>query len=160
MDVDDPLSLVMDGVPEVENDEKFLAFDEIDVSDSAEEDAGHDLPDQIADAQEDLAEDQLIASTTEYSLGIDQDEDREITEEFDLSADEDDDILMVDAPRDETEEKFSISGGGEIVEDQKDEGLFDLAKETGLDYGFDDDEEDIIDLDDKEPEEEYQNEHR
>jgi hypothetical protein len=93
----------------------------------------------------------------EYSLAADEDEDREITEEFDLSADEDDDILTMDATRDETEDHFDISGGGEIAENRKDEGLFDLKENIGLDYGFDDDEEDIIDLDDTDREEENQN---
>ncbi|MCP4623615.1 MAG: hypothetical protein GY850_08810 [bacterium] len=157
MDIDDPLSLVMDGAPKAENDDKFFSFDEIDESQSAEDDADRDLPARIADAREDPVEDQLIASAMEFSLGADQDEDREITEEFDLSADEDDDILTMDAARDETEENFSIIDGGEIAENQKDEGLFDLAEDISLDYGFDNDDEDIIDLDDTDREEENQN---
>lgn len=157
MDIDDPLSLVMDGAPKAENDDKFFSFDEIDKSQSAEDDADRDLPARIADAQEDPVEDQLIASAMEFSLRADQDEDREITEEFDLSADEDDDILTMDAARDETEENFSIIDGGEIAKNQKDEGLFDLKEDISLDYGFDNDEEDIIDLDDSDREEENKN---
>ena len=155
-DVDDPLSLETDEVSEAETDEKFFAFDEVDESEAAEHDADCDLPVQAADAHEDPAEGQLIASAMEYSMGPDEDEEREITEEFDLSADEDDDILTIDAAWDGTEENSGISGGSEIEADRKDEGSFDLEDEIDLDYGLDDDEENIIDLEDKYQEEEHQ----
>ena len=157
MDTDDPLSLVRDGAPETDNNKQFFSFDETDESESAENDADRALTARIADAQEDPVEDQLIASAMDYSLGADQDEDREITEEFDLSADEDEGILTMDAAGNETEENFSLIDGGEIAENQKDKSLFDLEEDISLDHEFDNDEEDIIDLDDTGREEENQN---
>jgi HIV Tat-specific factor 1 len=157
MDTDDPLSLVRDGTTATDNDEKFFSFDEIDESESAESDSDGALTARIADAQEDPGEDQLMASANDFSLETDQDQDREITEEFDLNADEDDDILTMDAAADETEENFSLTDDGEITDSQKEKSLFDLEDDISLDYEFDNDEEDIIDLDDTDREEEDQN---
>ena len=109
MDTDDPLSLVRDGEPKTDNDENLFSFDEIDESESAEDDADRALTARIADAQEDPVEDQLIASAMDYSLGADQDDDREITEEFDLSADEDEEdiIDLDDTGREEENQNFA-----------------------------------------------------
>ena len=132
MNIDDPLSLKLDGAPEAENDEKFLAFDEIDESESAKDDAGPELAARTANAQEDPAEDHLFASAMEYPPGTDENEDREITEEFDLSADEDDDIITLDMAHDETDEKTEVIELMEEEVDRRDSP--DLDDVSGLEF--------------------------
>ena len=133
----------------IAEDEDILASNETEISESRVGGTIIDRTGQIEEDQDDMDEDQLIASAIAESVGADEDEDLEVTEEFDLNASDDDDILIMDNDRNEAHENLSAMAGDRTAEANVDEDLFDLEEEIELEYELDDDEDELIDLDDE-----------
>ena len=133
----------------IAEDEDILASNETEISESRVGGTIIDRTGQIEEDQDDMDEDQLIASAIAESVGADEDEDLEVTEEFDLNASDDDDILIMDNDRNEAHENLSAMAGDRTAEANVDEDLFDLEEEIELEYELDDDEDELIDLDEE-----------
>ncbi len=154
--VDEPPNAAGDDkTSEDETDEEILALDESGNLESPEEESVIDLNDQAPENQVQFGDDQLIASAMKNTLRLDQDDTEELTEQFDLNAFDEEDILIVDNTQDEADENFNAVAGREAVESQRDEDVFDLEEQIELEYEFDDDEDQIIELDDERTENEH-----
>lgn len=138
-----------DMVPEVEEDDKTLAPNKTNNFDLQGDTAVVDLDDQVAADQDEITEEQLIASAIEKSLSADEDENGEVTREYDLNASDEDDTIIVDNTPDEADENINAMAGNETAEDPRDEDVFDLEEEIELEYQLDDDEDDFVELDDE-----------
>jgi len=144
-----PKTVEKDKTSKIAEDEDIIAFNETEISESRVAGTIIDRTGQIDEDQDDVEEDQLIASAIAESVGADEDEDLEMTEEFDLNASDDDDILLMDNDRNEAQENLNAMAGDQAAEAKVDEDLFDLEEEIELEYELDDDEDELIDLDDE-----------
>jgi len=142
-----PKTVEKDKTSEIAEDADIIASNETEISESQGDGTIIDRTGQIEEDQDDVDEDQLIASAIAESVGADEDEDREVTEEFDLNASDDDGILIMDNDRNEAHENLSAMAGDRTAEENENEDLFDLEEEIELEYELDDDEDELIDLD-------------
>jgi len=132
----------IDEASEFDDDEDILALDETDEMDLPEDQV-------IDDADNQAAEDHLLASAINASLGAEDEETEEMAEEISHNASDAGEIAIVDNPPDEAHETISAMADNHLAEAQRDEDVFDLEEEVELEYEWDDDEDELIDLDDE-----------
>ena len=143
-------NLTDDAQHDIENDEALKFDDDEDILTLDETDEIDFLEDQVIDdADDQAAENNFFASAKKTSPGAEDDETEKMAEELNLNASDDGEISIVDDPLDEADAIIRAVADDQVSEAQRDEEVFDLEDEVEEEYEWDDDEDELIDLDDE-----------
>jgi hypothetical protein len=171
-----------DAAFETDNDENLrdlTAWESPSKPDALEEDVILELDEPLTDDETEMGEDDLLASSINDSLLLEEDEPSNKDDEFDFKA-SDDDVIIMDNEQDlideslpdtaeddasgaegdadvvivnnaplDEHEDFIAIEGGGASDTREEENIFDLEEEIDLAYELDEDEDELIDLDDE-----------